>query len=278
MPREIINSKRRTTIRENLSAYLKTSGVARVRIALFINERPEIFGISVHSDTIRRFLDPKEGKVGNDRVAALELYLKIQNFPDEAVPPLTPGPPPELLAAAGEFARFFPVARAFFGMNPGKVDQYRDSIIGTYAFYAYSERNRTRVCRGAIAFRIDAAGDFCVEELQKSVVPVTKRVIVEKYSGHFLFRKNVTVVILTEKKRAIPKFYILSIENYHSEDEKIIRMTGVQLKIGEFKNVFTGNIYLTRNENAFNECDVVPPSEVPPDIMAYLDDNMWESR
>ena len=71
-----------------------------------------------------------------------------------------------------------------------KANQYLSSIVGTYAFFAYSEQGQSRVCRGAIEFSVDESGNFNIREEQRSIPPAGSKVYIEHHDGHFLFRRE----------------------------------------------------------------------------------------
>jgi hypothetical protein len=241
---------------------MTTDRVSARQIAAFIKERPELFdGVTVSADTVKRFLDPdpESGKVADVRVVALELYLK-----SEAAAKSVP-------ARRNRPSSLFPVVQDFFNMRPEKASQYRDGVTGLYTFYAYSEKGRDRVCRGAIEFSVDPVGQFTVKEIQKSVPPGGDTAYNEVFTGYFLFRETSLIAILRDDQYKHPKFYILSIEPYTSDAGKHMVMYGSLLKIGADRCVFSGNTYMIRKDTAFDECTMLDRPDVPPTIIQFLD-------
>jgi hypothetical protein len=268
MPASIQNADRRRRLRKELKDYMDPNKVSCREIAAYITAQPpEAFGgISMSSDTVRNFLDEEAGKVGNKYVDAIERFLKRQANGQDS-PPLP--------------TSFFTAAASFFRMVPAKAEQYCGSILGSYAFHAHSETERPKVSRGALSFtRVDGA--LCVSERQETIPPGSTKPHREFYSGHFLFRKDTVIAMLSEQGhqghqgRALPKFYILSITGPTDDEGKKLIMCGVMMKLGEDKSIFTSYVHLTRSETALNECAVIPRREVPDDILGYLDGDMWE--
>jgi hypothetical protein len=271
----IFDGEGRRRIRANLNRHMKVDRVSARQIAAFIKERPDKFdGVTVSPDSVKRFLDVKAGKVADVRVAALERYLEIEHEAASTAPP--PRYNRSGHAGTREPQSLFPAARDFYNMRPEKAAQYRDAVIGLYAFYAYSEKGRARVCRGAIEFSVDPAGEFTVTETQRSVPFGGDITYNEVFTGHFLFRKNSLFALLRDDEEKHPKFYVLSIEPYKndSKDKKMV-MIGALVKIGAQKDVFIGNVYMVRRDTALDECTMMDRSDVPTPIIDYLDSGMW---
>jgi hypothetical protein len=247
---------------------MKASRIKASRIAAYIKERPKVFQVPVSAASIRRFLDTTSGAVtvAAERVASIGKYLQVVREDD-------PGTKEE----GPQTGQMLTAATAFFRMRPEKADQLRDTILGVYAFYAYSEGGKARVCKGAIRFFVDKHGHLSVMERQESVPAGGKRRFAEIFSGHFLFRKDSVIVIQRHKGETIPKFYILAILNYKDETDRVLVMSGGLLKIGDRADVFFGNIYMVRDDHAFDSCTMLNATNVPPDILAYLDLGEWTS-
>jgi len=258
---EIVTRVERDRIRSELVAHREVYELTPGKIAGFINANSQRLKGTISADSIERFLDLSDGAVtvGDARVALLGRYLQ---FAKETWPPPEPSP-----AAVNAM---FPALRAFFEMRPVKAGLFRDKITGVWAFYAYSEKGRSRVCRGAIAFTAAANGDLCAQELQQAVPVGSTDTFREEHSGHFLFRKNSMIVFLREKRQSLPKFYILSIEPYENDAGQYVVMTGTLLKIGAQQDVFSGRVRMVRDNTAFTNCNVVPASDVK-DILDHLD-------
>ena len=238
---------------------LKVSGQ---KVSRFINERPSVFkGFKTNPVTIERFLDMSAGTVRAQTVSALGLYLSEI----EKIQP----------ASRDIASTMFEATKAFFGMSDMKANQYLLSVVGTYAFYAYSEQGKSRVCRGAIEFSADESGNFNAREVQRSIPPGGSKVYIEHHDGHFLFRRNSMIVLLRASNLGRPKFYILSIAPYETEDGEKQVLTGALLKTGASQDVFGGAIYMVRKDTAFEECDMVASAEVPEEILEILDSQRW---
>jgi hypothetical protein len=168
MSREIVPEAERDRIRDCLQhhMYVVNSGtgkreatkVSGLRVSRFINERPSVFkGIKTNPTTIERFLDLKAGTVRDEVVLTYGVYLsEVEKIPTPSRDPST---------------AMFEATKAFFGMSEMKANQYVSSVVGIYAFYAYSEQGQSRVCRGAIEFSVDDGGSFNAREEQRSIPP-----------------------------------------------------------------------------------------------------------
>ena len=260
---EIVTKVERDRIRRELRAQMEAYDLTEAKVARFINAHSENLKGTISADSIERFFDLSPGAttVGDARVALLGRFLRLV---EETWPPPEPAP------AAAIDHRVFPALQAFFEMRPVKADQFRDKITGAWTFYAYSEKGRSKVCRGAIAFSVAANGDLCADELQKSIPLGSTVAFREEHAGHFLFRKNSMIVFLREKRQSLPKFYVLSIEPYENDAGQYLVMTGTLLKIGAQQDVFSGRVRMVRHDAAFENCDVVPASDVK-DILDHLD-------
>ena len=270
-----IEYEHRKKIRTNLDRHMKKSRISARQIEKFIRERPDKFDeVKVSADTIDRFRDPDplSSKAGDDRVLALEKYLEvIKAKSGSRLPRPTYKVNPDSL--------FF-AAQHFFNMRSAKAEQYREAVTGIYSFYAYSEKSgKTQVCRGAIEFKAaNPTGSFSVRELQRSIPDGADNPYNEFFSGFFIFREKSLIAMLRDNEEKIPKFYIMSIEPYKDNVKKIVVMRGVLLKTGAQNDVFTGYIYMVRRAAAFDECEMLEPSDVPRGIIAYLDSGEWEAK
>jgi hypothetical protein len=270
MPEIRIHGPRRTRIREDLYRFLKDAKLSRHDFALIINSE---FGLQTNEAAIRRFLNPKAARLGNDVVLAVEAYLNKHVRPEWE----KTDPPPQAPPAAS----LFDVARAFFRMGQHKVRQYHRSVPGTYRFYAYSESDRGRqaVCLGAIRLN----EDFSAEELQTSIAR-TGKIIREEFRGHYIYRGDSLIVMLGRKAASDaeggePKFYILSIPSYDDVDGQRQTLTGQLLKVGVERPVFSTTIHMVRNEAAFRETAVIPSTQIDdPDILSILDSKQWAPK
>lgn len=261
MPASIHDADRRRRLRKELNDYMEANKVSCREIADYITAQREAFGdISISSYTVRNFLDEAAGKVGNKYVDAIEQFLEPQASGQDSRP----------LPAS-----FFTTAAAFFGMIAEKGKQHCGPTEGTYTFYAISESSPSKISKGALEFKV-VNQEFCVSEQQQSVPPDSKKPYKEIYDGHFLFRKDNVIALLREKTDARPKFYILSPDSHTDEADRKVVMRGVMMKFGERKSVFTSYVHLVRNDDAFDQCDVIPRDDVPGDILEYLDSQMWE--
>jgi hypothetical protein len=258
--------QRRRRIRDDLDRFLRNEErpISRNHFATLLNAE---FGTKVSEVTIRRFLDRDAKSVSDTVVRDIDAYL------DRYVRPEWEKDQAESEAAAKSL---FEAARTFFHMRPDDAKPYRDSVPGTYRFYAYSELagGRDVVCLGAIKF----AKDFSVEELQSSIEPNDKK-ISEEFHGHYIYYRNCCIAMLRNKDGWKPKFYILYIPPYLAEDDgKRQSLTGLQLKVGEERHVFGSTIHMVRNKDAFKETNSVPRSsekEVGERILEILDSQRW---
>lgn len=258
---------RRRHIRDDLERFLtnRERPISRKLFATLLNAA---CGTSASEPTIRRFLDPDAKTVSDKVVQAIDVYL------DRYVRPQWKKDEAENQSAA---ISLFEVARAFFHMQPSDARPYRDSVPGTYRFYAYSEleRGREGVCLGGITF----ASDFSVEELQTST-ELNGETINEEFHGHYIYHGESLIVLLRNKGNWKPKFYILSIPSYPAEDGKRQSLTGLQIKVGEDRPVFGDTIHMVRFKDAFEDTDVVArdSDKVGKDVLAILDSRRWLPR
>ena len=86
---------------------------------------------------------------------------------------------------------------------------------------------------------------------------------------------NSMIVLLRARNLGRPKFYILSIAPYETEDGEKQVLSGVMVKTGASQDIFCGAIYMVRKDAAFGECDMVARSEVPQEILEILDSPRW---
>jgi hypothetical protein len=166
-----MEDQHRRKIRAELDKYMKSQRprLSPVKVAKFITDNQDKFEIfklkvtTIHTESVRRFLNPKHGSitVGEDRVLLLEKYLEVVKSGAGAASK------PRMSRNIQNDGLFFAV-QDFFNMTPRKAAQYRDAVVGEYAFYAYSERGKDRVCLGAIEFSVNSTGAFTVKELQRS--------------------------------------------------------------------------------------------------------------
>jgi hypothetical protein len=254
---------RRRRIREDLDRFLRNRErpISRNRFATLLNAE---FGTHASEATIRRFLDPNARTVDDKVVLAIEAYL------DRYVRPEWEKDKTENESAANSL---FEVARAFFHMRLDDAKPYRDSVAGTYRFYAYSEleRGRDAVCLGTIEF----AKDFSVEEIQTGTEH--GNIINEEFHGHYIYHKESLIVMLRNKEGWKPKFYIL-FPSYPGNDGMRQSLTGLLLKVGQDRPVFGATIHMVRyKKDACKETDVVPRTsdKVDTDILAILDSHRW---
>jgi hypothetical protein len=262
MPDEITNVER-DRIRSALAAHMKLYGLDEAKVARIIAKNSAGLGGKISADSINRFLDTSQGSVtvGVKRVALLDRYLQLPKDTWESQPTVENRPPP-----------VFPALQSLFRMRPAKADQFRDKVTGVWAFYAYSEWGRSRVCRGGIEFTVVADGELRAKEVQKSVPFGSTLPYYEWHSGHFLFRKNTLIAILREKIQSLPKFYILSLEPFENDHGQYMVMTGTFLKIGAKQDVFAGKVHMIRDHTALalDKADMIPASEVAA-VLPYLD-------
>lgn len=254
--------ERRKKIRDKLEVYAKRLG--RKAIARAIEKDSETV---VHPDTIKRFLkQPLTARDGT--VALFESFVRKRESHEEALLRQNSAP------AEADELRLFPALQSFFQMGSGKVAQFLDKIVGTWGFFAYSESGKDYVCRGALRLETLENGDFWAEELQESIVGEGEdaSTIQEHYSGHFFFRKDSMVVLLKERVHAVPKVYIFSIEPYFDKARNYAILDGSLLKIrSKGGDTFFTNVHMIRSAKAFENCDVLPRSKVPPSVFRHLD-------
>ena len=271
MMKTLINGDRRTAIRSALKQHLVVDRLTAGKVSRFINGRPDVYGGEVNRYAIPRFIDLEKGRVGDETVALLrERYLR-----DQAPVLLREAIAARREVTSGQTSRLLPAAHAFFRVQPKKVDQDRDAILGEYTLYAYSEREFGKVCRGALCFYVDKGGDASVKELQELIPEGGQHIYQEKFDGNFFVREKELVVILRDKSRTIPKFYVLSILSWKDMNERFTVMEGGSLKIGEQKPVFSHNVYVVRDNAAFTKCRMLERTRVPSDILQFLDSRRW---
>ncbi len=252
--------ERRKEIRDKLEIYVKRLGRKAIVHAI-----EKDFEAQLHPDTIKRFLkNPQSTSDGN--VALFESFVRRQESLHEA------RQRQEVVAPTADELRLFPALQAFFQMTPQKVEQYCAKIVGTWAFFAFSEKGRDHVVQGAIRFEIGPDGDFNADELQEQIIPAAANPVTlrEVHAGHFLFRKDSMIVLLKERVHAIPKLYILTIEPFYDNKGNHVLMEGALLKVGSKGDVFSTKIRLVRDESAFEHCSVRPTSAVPPSIIDHI--------
>ncbi len=254
----------RARIRDDLERFLSNPErpISRAHFATLLNAA---FGTNASETTIRRFLDPRAKTVSDKVVEAIEAYL------DRYVrPQWTKEEAEDQLIAKS----LFEVMRAFFHMRPDDAKPYRNSVPGTYQFYAYSELEggSDDVCLGAIEF----TKDFNVKELQTSLEE-NGETINEEFEGHYIYYGKFLIAMLRNKDGWKPKFYILSIDPYSGNDGKRQSLTGSLLKVGEKRDVFGATIHMLRNKDAFEETNVVPRSseKVRSKVLETLDSQEW---
>lgn len=256
---------RRTELRARVIRHTKK--VSARKIAEFVNDHPELFdAVRISASSIYRFCDRKEGTVSDRCLTVLDRYLEMPSQGES-----TPA-----RQAKGLFAE----VQAFFdiGLQAESVDKLRRAVAGMYKFYAYSERGREHVCRGAIEFMVAANGDLEVKEVQRAVPFGAAIAHNEVFTGHFTFGRNSLIAILRDDQEKHPKFYILSIPPYRNDDKQNMTMDGALLKIGAHQAVFIGNVHLVRSQTALKECTVMPRSKVDQEIIDYLDSDLWTAR
>lgn len=266
----MINGDRRTAIRNALKKHLTDDRLTAGKISRFVHDNQSAYGGEVPRYAITRFIDLAKGRVDDNTVLVIEQYLKDQ----------APGLLRDEIAArreaiSGPTPRLLPAAHAFFRVQPKKVDQHRDAILGEFSFYAYSEREIGKVCRGALRFYVDKGGEASVQELQESIPEGSTETYQERFLGHFFFREKDMIVILRDKTRTIPKFYILSILSWKNMKERYTVMEGAILKVGEQKPVFSHNIYVIRDGGAFTKCNMLKLSDVKEEILQSLNSKRW---
>jgi hypothetical protein len=256
-----ITSVERQRIRNDLKTHMEHYEIDAKTVASIIRENRERLKGKLSADTIGRFLDARQGSVtvGPKYVALIRRYLALPKETWESPPRAAdnrPSPP------------VFLTLKSFFAMRPEKA-KLSDKVIGVWAFYAYSEKGRSAVCRGAIQFSV-ADGELRAKEIQAAVPFGSTMRYYEEYVGHFLFRKNTMIVILREKIQSLPKFYILSLEPFENEQRQYMVMTGALLKIGAQQDVFSDKIHMIRDDAAFDKCDMISPSDVK-EILPHLE-------
>jgi hypothetical protein len=256
---------RRTRIRDDLRRFLHDTGLSRRGFASILNGSPEL-QIKTNESAISRFLRPQatSSKVGDRVVLAIEAYLNKHVRPEwERGEAADPDPPSASLVE---------VARAFFGMGRHKVRQYHGSVPGIYRFYSYSESEKgsSAVCLGAI--RLDSS--FGAEELQTSITD-SGRTIREEFQGYYIYRGDSLIAMLRNKNGSQPKFYILAISSYDTEDGQRESLSGLLIKTGVERPVFGAAIHMVRDDNAFEGTDVVSRASVDADILRKLDSRQW---
>jgi hypothetical protein len=255
----------RKRIRDDLDRFLTNQErpISRNHFAALLNAAFETNATEV---TIRRFLNSNAKSVDDDVVRAIDAYLDRYVRPAWA----TEETENQLIAKS-----LFEVMRAFFHMRPDDARRYRNSVPGTYQFYAYSEleRGRDAVCFGAIEF----AKDFSVEELQTSTEE-NGETINEEFQGHYIYHEKFLIAMLRNKDGWKPKFYILSIDPYPGDDGKRQSLTGSLLKVGEKqRHVFGATIHMLRYKDAFKDTDVIPrdSKKVSTKLLETLDSQEW---
>jgi hypothetical protein len=276
----LIPEKDRVKIRENLRTYIEVNGISMAKISRCISEHKTLYGKEVSVDSIRRFLDSRKEspRVSDEIVAIILRYLEEHS--DTGMPlPVTPAPmivecPPG--SGNEQPLRFFPVTMSYFDVDPQMLDRYSRAICGEYTFYACSEKDRSLVCQGAIRFS-QHEGECLVEEVQESIPDGGVESFREEYTGHFFFREESMVVILREKELAIPKFYIMSVLRWKGATTGLYQqMEGAMLKVGEQKSLFAHNIYMVRNQRAFEECRMLELTELKEKKIAeFLGSRKW---
>ena len=267
--REGIRRDLRQRLVSHIEGTRENPGPSPRDIAADIERHVEVYGRAVSASTIYRFVNPKNPVMVSDKcLEVLETYLERASRG-------------EAMAPARETGRLFAELQAFFEMRlpPDTVIELQRAVAGMYAFYAYSESGRERVCQGAIEFSVAQNGDFEVREVQRGVPSVARIAHNEVFTGHFIFGHNSLIAMLRDDQEKQPKFYILSIPPYRNNDKQNVVMDGALLKIGVQQTVFIGNVLLVRRETALEECTVMERSEVEPsDILDYLDSDRWAAR
>jgi hypothetical protein len=257
----------RIALRKRLARHIKRVPV--LKIVEFVKGNPTLFdGVTISASSVYRFLDTKDkGRVSDTCLAVLERYLEIEAA--AAKPVKRPK------RTAGLFAEL----QKFWDMRPETAEELRFAVLGTYAFYAYSEWNSENVCRGAIEFTASKNGDFEAKEKQQSIPFGASIPHYEFFDGHFILGHNLLIAMLRDSQDKHPKFYILLIHPYRNDDKQNMAMDGVLLKIGAKSAVFSGNVHMVRCATAFEECTTVHKSKIDdPHIITCLDSDMWTAR
>jgi hypothetical protein len=268
----MIAGDRRTGIRNAMKTHMKVDRVSAGEISRHINAHQSTYGGEVSRFAVSRFIDVKQGKVGDDKVSILEHYLRdvAPTILHEAVEALEEAAAHRTTARLRH--RLFPAASAFFHVHPQEVVQNINLFLGEYTFYAYSEKDEGKVCRGAIQFYVDkTTKEFSARELQESISAGTR----EEYTGLFFFREKEVLVMLRDKVRATPKFYLLSILSWPDMSGRYTLLEGAILKIGEQKSVFSHNICMVRDAAAFTRCGMLKVTEVGENIVEFLNSRKW---
>jgi hypothetical protein len=175
--------------------------------------------------------------------------------------------------------------REFFGVNDKRLDQCKAEMPGAYQFFMKSEDWPNDVVIGALRFEIEPnTGAFAVTERQErhtgrsSTSPgaqpnIDKRTplsVVENWRGYCFPRQGRVVIILRSNIDRVPKFYIFHTPHY-TETNTVGDMQGIMIKLGtKGGGIFVSKVFLVRDEQAFNKCDVVPGSEIDKGIFDYL--------
>jgi hypothetical protein len=262
---ESVFGPRRTRIRSDLRKFLRDESISiRAFVRMLSSDPDPQISVTTNDSMIRRFLNLDASKASDTVVLAIEAYLNKHVRPEwEKGEADDPDPPSASLVE---------VARVFFGMGRHKVRQYHSSVPGIYRFYSYSESEKgsSAVCLGAI--RLDE--NFGAEELQTSITD-SGRTIREGFQGYYIYRGDSLIAMLRNKNGSQPKFYILAIPNYDTEDGQRESLSGLLIKTGAERPVFGAAIHMVRDDNAFEGTDVVSRASVDADILLKLDSRQW---
>jgi hypothetical protein len=265
----------RQEIKLHLEAYMTRQGLSPEQVAAEIDTwKPRIDPTArrphlVSHDTIRRFLRGEAITFSRLRVVHRFLVL-VREIPDDHVS-----------RAYGNADITFDAMKEYFGITDDRVGECDTLLSGTYEFYAVSEDLRSPgkkyVVRGALRlWQDESSGALLVSEKQerhptkrqKGHAPVAR----EDWSGYFFMRKD-RVVLVLRAWEMLPKFYILEKRHYGESggDEPATTMHGVMLKIGSGGGVFHSKVYMRRNDEAFDHCDVVREGQIDAFILGYLE-------
>ncbi len=221
----------------------------------------------VSADTVRRFIleahTKEEGKRTRSSVEHIYGFLVYEGQIEDKSLPVRPGLEHQGLSA---------MLREFFSASPEDIRNCKDNIMGTYRFFAVSEDRRSAgrpyVVRGAIRFYHDEVNDaLVVEERQegwpvKEDHPADEKRLVEVFRGYFLAKGERVIAILTRDQNPMPKFYILDASSFAEDAHYATSMYGTMLKPGRDGVFFSSIIHMTRDQNAFEGCDIVPAEEI----------------
>jgi hypothetical protein len=251
-------------VREQLRAYMQSTesakGPEKVEAEILACRAQR--GHSLSHDEVKRCRDDEA--LGRRSFEIIYKFLILKGFifdPDVVFPDQLPSDPA------------FNLLTHTFAVKQNNLE-LSALLIGNYSLFFKSEDFLDRVVHRAIKFqKNNATAAFEIEEPQLTKQP--RRI--ERWTEYYFARKERIVIILKGERRleSVPKFYVLHTPHFAYSDDGVeytSEIGGITLKLGTGvgRSAFAPKVLLRRDPEAFKNCDIVSPSDIPPDVLPEI--------